>query len=237
VAAGLAAAGRAVYSLDLRGHGESSRPGDGYDLPTFASDLIAALEGLGLEQVVVAGHSLGANVILEAISSRPGLAAGVCLVEGGLVDARDQFATLEDCQARMALPPVAGMPLPRLSGFLRQSNPGWSELRLAAALAAFDVHADGTVAWRLTKDRYEALLRALWAARAADRWPSLQAPALVVAADTGDPAWTAAKRAAEARLRGAVPDIRVEWLTADHDVHTDRPDRIAELLLEAFPAA
>jgi pimeloyl-ACP methyl ester carboxylesterase len=237
VAARLAAAGRAAHALDFRGHGASSRPESGYDLPTFASDLIAALEGLGLEQAVLAGHSLGANVILEAISRRSGLAAGVCFVEGGLIDPRDQFATLEDCLAGMALPPVAGMPLPRLSGYLRQSNPGWSELRVAAALAAFDVHADGTVSWRLTKDRYEAMLRALWAARAADRWPSVQVPALVVAADTGDAAWTASKRAAEARLRGAVPEIRVEWLTADHDVHTDRPDRIAELLLEAFPAA
>jgi pimeloyl-ACP methyl ester carboxylesterase len=236
VAARLAAAGRAVYSLDFRGHGDSSRPDDGYDLPTFASDLIAALEGLGLEHAVLAGHSLGANVILEAISRWPGLAAGVCLVEGGLVDARDQFATLEDCLAKMALPPVTGMPLPRLRGYLRQSNPGWSELRLAAALAAFDVHPDGTVSWRLTAARYEALLRALWAARAADHWASVHVPAVVVAADTGDPSWTAAKQAAEPELRRAIPQVRVEWLTADHDVHTDRPDWIADLLLGAFSA-
>ncbi len=35
-------------------------------------------------------------------------------------------------------------------------------------------------------------------------------------------------------MRRAIPGVRIEWLTADHDVHTDRPDRIADLLLEAF---
>ncbi len=243
VAIRLASAGRESYALDFRGHGESDRPDEGYDLATFASDVIAALDGLGLERAILAGHSLGANVILEAVGRRPGIAAGVGLVEGGLVDARDQFGSLHECLAGTALPRVAGMPLPRLQGYLRQSNPGWSPLRLAAAIAAFDVNADGTVSWRLTESRHEALVRELWAARAADRWPALGsgpeagASTVVVAADTGDESWTEAKRSAEAAMRGAVQGVRIEWLTADHDVHSDRPDEVAALLLEAFGGA
>jgi hypothetical protein len=155
-------------------------------------------------------------------------------VEGGLVDASDQFATLEECLAKLALPPVAGMPLARLQGYLRHANPAWSDARLEAALAAFDVRDDGTVAWRLTQPRQEALLRAMWAARVSDWWPAVQVPAVVAVADTGDAPWTAAKRAADADIRRAIPGVRVEWLTADHDIHTDRPDWVADLLLGAF---
>lgn len=237
VSARLAAFGRASYAIDFRGHGLSDRPDDGYDLATLGSDLVAAVAGLGLDRPILVGHSLGAWAILEAVTRRGVFASGVGLVEGGLVDARDQFATLDEALAKMALPPVGGMPLPRVAGYLRATHPTWSEQRLAATLSAFDVNPDGTVAWRLTTARLEALQRALWEARVADWWPAVQVPALVVAADTGDAPWTAAKRVAEAEIRRAVPGIRVEWLTADHEVHADRPEEVARLLLESFPVA
>jgi len=37
-------------------------------------------------------------------------------------------------------------------------------------------------------------------------------------------------------LSRALPDASVRWLTADHDVHTDLPDEIADLLLGALAA-
>jgi len=109
-------------------------------------------------------------------------AGGIGLVEGGLVDARDQFATIEEGLAKTALPPVAGMPLPRVAGYLRGSHPVWSEQRLAGALSAFDVNLDGTVAWRLTDARSEALFRSLWETSVADSWPAVHVPAVVAVA-------------------------------------------------------
>jgi pimeloyl-ACP methyl ester carboxylesterase len=236
VAGRLVDAGRAAYAIDFRGHGESDRPDTGYDLPTFASDVVAALSGLGVERPILAGHSLGANVALAVESAHPGMVGGIALVEGGLVDASEQFSTLDECVARMALAPVAGMPLPRLTGYLRATNPGWSAERLAATLSAFDVAPDGTVKWRLASARYQSLLHALWEARASDAWSNVSVPLLVAIADNGDAGWTAVKRVAETKVRAAVSTARIEWFTADHDLHADRPDEIARLLLDAFPA-
>ena len=231
VARRLAAAGRLAYAIDFRGHGLSDRPDDGYDLATLGSDIAAAVSALHLERPILVGHSLGAWVILESMASRRVAAGGAGFVEGGLVGASAQFATLEDSLAKLALPSVAGMPLARLQGFLRHTNPAWSDARLEAALAAFDVNADSTVAWRLTPPRHEALLRSMWAARLSDWWPAVNVPAVVAVADTGDAPWTAAKRAAESEIRRAIPAVRVEWLTADHEIHTDRPDWVADQLL------
>jgi pimeloyl-ACP methyl ester carboxylesterase len=231
----LARSGRTAYAVDFRGHGLSDRPDGGYDISTFAADVTTVIAELGLDRPVLAGHSLGANVILEAVAAELQIAAGVALLEGGLVDARDQFATLDECLAGVALAPVAGMPLVRLEGYLRATHPEWTDARLAATISAFDVGDEGTVSWRLTSPRFEALVRALWSARAADFWSSVRVPLTAIAADTGDANWTAAKRAAETQIRAAVPGASVEWLISDHEVHSARPDHVAGLLLEAFP--
>lgn len=51
-----------VVAVDLRGHGRSSAPEDGYDPRTLAGDVVALLQHLGLGPVVVMGHGLGGSV-------------------------------------------------------------------------------------------------------------------------------------------------------------------------------
>jgi pimeloyl-ACP methyl ester carboxylesterase len=48
-----------VYAPDLRGHGASDWPG-GYTIDQLTADLAAFLDALGLERVVLGGHSVGA---------------------------------------------------------------------------------------------------------------------------------------------------------------------------------
>ncbi len=233
----LSAAGHRVHALDFRGHGQSDRPEAGYDLPTFAADLLGTIDGLGLDRPIVVGHSLGAAVILAALAARPEVAdawEGIALVEGGLVPAREQFDSFEECERRLALPPVNGMPLTQVRGYLRGTNPSWSEERLAAALDCFDVDDGGTVSWRLTAPRYAALMRALWDQDVAAGWARLDGRVLILAADTGDAAWTYAKRLAAEHLIADRPRARVAWVMGDHDIHLDRPADVAEALVEAI---
>jgi len=50
-----------VVSLDQRGHGRSDKPATGYRGVDFAHDVITVLDFLGIDQAIVAGHSLGAR--------------------------------------------------------------------------------------------------------------------------------------------------------------------------------
>src|SRR5262249_17749123 len=50
-----------VYALDQRGHGESSRPG-AYSFELMRDDLLGLLDALGLDRVVLVGHSMGGTV-------------------------------------------------------------------------------------------------------------------------------------------------------------------------------
>ncbi|MCZ0978297.1 alpha/beta fold hydrolase [Streptomyces diastatochromogenes] len=48
-----------AYAPTQRGHGDAGKPPDGYLPEDFAADLIAFMDGLGLERAVLAGGSSG----------------------------------------------------------------------------------------------------------------------------------------------------------------------------------
>ena len=54
---------RRVISLDMRGHGESSTPDNGYRVSRLAADLRAVIEALDLDEVDLMGHSIGSSII------------------------------------------------------------------------------------------------------------------------------------------------------------------------------
>lgn len=55
-----------VVSVDLAGHGESGVDRDSWSIPGFGDDVVAVVDALQLDQVVLVGHSMGGSVILDA---------------------------------------------------------------------------------------------------------------------------------------------------------------------------
>jgi pimeloyl-ACP methyl ester carboxylesterase len=77
----LAQSGNRVLCLDLLGHGESDRPPGAtrYSMSRFADQVVALLDHLGIDQAVVGGTSLGANVSLETAARWPERVRGLVL--------------------------------------------------------------------------------------------------------------------------------------------------------------
>jgi non-heme chloroperoxidase len=61
-------AGFRCVTFDRRGHGRSDVPSGGYDLNTFADDLAAIVDTLDLHDVVLVGHSAGAQEVVRYLS-------------------------------------------------------------------------------------------------------------------------------------------------------------------------
>ncbi len=81
LARALAERGNRVITLDLLGHGRSDRPRDmwRYSMSLFGEQVIGLLDHLEVEQAVVAGTSLGANVALEACAFAPERVRGMVI--------------------------------------------------------------------------------------------------------------------------------------------------------------
>lgn len=135
---------RRVLHWNYRGHGASEAPRDPAraTISACASDLLAVLDAAGEERTVLAGHSMGVQVVLEAHRRAPARVAGLLLVCGAPGRVLDTFH--DTSVLRTALP--------------------WARLVLdrwpAATRAAFQalVTADVAVDWALAFEVNRALL-------------------------------------------------------------------------------
>ena len=75
----LAARGFAVLAPDLPGHGRSSGPAL-RSVEALADWLLSLLDAAGVKRALLAGHSMGSLVVLEAASRSPQRAAGLALL-------------------------------------------------------------------------------------------------------------------------------------------------------------
>lgn len=71
------AADHTVVALDLPGHGASGRDREVWTLDAYADDVVAVVEALGLDRVVLVGHSMGGPVSLLAAAKLEGRVEGV----------------------------------------------------------------------------------------------------------------------------------------------------------------
>ncbi len=100
LAPAIAEAGHRVVLVDMLGHGASDQPHDmqSYSMPQFGRDVIALLDHLQIEQAVIGGTSLGANVALEAACAAPervrGLVIEMPVLENGIAAAGVMFVPL-----------------------------------------------------------------------------------------------------------------------------------------------
>jgi pimeloyl-ACP methyl ester carboxylesterase len=233
VAEALAGKGLPVAAVDLRGHGRSAKPDAGYDFITMTDDLVAVLDALGFARAVVAGQSMGANLVLELAWRFLERVRGVACIDGGWIELGRRFPDWESCAAALAPPAFGGRPAAEIEVMLRQRHPDWPEAGIRGSLACFEHRPDGTVAPWLTAERHMALLRALWEHRPSTRYPEIEVPVLLVPAGHTSPAGERPEQVEAAAA--ALPRGEVHWMTGDHDLHAQHPEAVADLLSSFSP--
>jgi pimeloyl-ACP methyl ester carboxylesterase len=223
VGAALAERGHGSIAVDLRGHGESPKPDDGYDFATMVGDLLPLLE----DRPVLAGQSYGGNVVVHLAARHPDLVRAIACIDGGAIDLRGRFSSLDDCLAAMRPPyeQFEGIRRADEEAYLRRAHPDWPESGIQGALAVNEELPDGTIRARLGWARHRQIVEAMWNEPPTDLFPKLEVPVLFLVA-------SARMRAAVEAAVAAVPDGRAMYLEgADHDVHAQRPTEVADALV------
>ncbi|QEC50435.1 alpha/beta hydrolase [Baekduia soli] len=238
----LDALGHPSVSVDLRGHGTSDKPDGGYDFPTMVEDLVRVLSALAAEhgerwrRPVVAGQSMGGNLVVELAASHPGAVAAVAGVDGGMIDLPAHFPAWADCERELAPPDLTHRTPDELRAMIRAGSPDWPEEGIDAMMACFGVSDEGTVRPHLTRERHMRLLRELWERPPARRLAHLTVPMLLLPAEGGGSvAFTADKRRDVQHALDTLARGRAHWFSpADHDIHAQHPRQLAEVLHDAI---
>ncbi|MFF4623914.1 alpha/beta fold hydrolase [Nonomuraea jabiensis] len=211
-----------VIRIDLLGHGRSGQPADGgYAVPDQARRAGTALDRLGVEHAVVAGHSSGGVVATALAEQRPDLVTALALINTG--PSMDAFIAQEPT----AIGPSQWPPSDELirqfasTGFSRADYPVPQDL--VDDLRGMSFHA------------FVAIMRApreyLEEQALPDRLKVLGKPLLVIFGEA-DRRW----RSSSAAGYRAVPGAKVELLPGTgHSPILEDPRRTADLLL-AFTA-
>jgi pimeloyl-ACP methyl ester carboxylesterase len=70
-----------VITPDLRGFGKSTAPDANASIETYAHDMLALLDHLGIQTAIVGGHSMGGQITLEMYREAPERFAGMLLID------------------------------------------------------------------------------------------------------------------------------------------------------------
>lgn len=70
-----------VVAIELAGHGSSGRDRSEWTMDAFGQDVVAVVDALGLDRVVLVGFSMGAIAALEAAERMPDRTLGVVFVD------------------------------------------------------------------------------------------------------------------------------------------------------------
>jgi len=69
-----------LLAIDQRGHGETDKPENGYEMRDFAADAAAFLDAMGIRSAVVVGHSMGSFVAMQTALDHPAKVSQLVLI-------------------------------------------------------------------------------------------------------------------------------------------------------------
>lgn len=161
------ASDRRVVTLDQRGHGHSTKTGrlEGYSLEQLVADLAVVLETVGDGPVDLLGHSMGGQVVMGLVLSRPDLVSSLVLMD---TSARS-FTPPDEALAAVvhawidAFDPAQGMPDslsiggPEEALIEAATTPAWQEEK-AASFAGMDPYAIKALGLELLADASDRLV-------------------------------------------------------------------------------
>ena len=219
-------------AVDMRGHGWSEAPEDGYEKERLADDLLALLDALGIEDVTLAGHDWGAYVgFLIGIRAPERLRSLLALAIGHLWPSRrdrldPRRLAAFAYQAPLSLP--GGARLLIRHGLVRRAlTPGTRGTFTERDIELYEERMQGEVGARVTQAMYRTFLLRELPAIARGRYAEahLRVPTLLVTGERDMITRHSDLRGHE----GHAADMRIEELAgAGHFLPEERPAEIAD---------
>ena len=219
-----------VYVPDQRFHGATGPLPGGVALEDTRADLLAWLDGVGLERVNLVGHSWGGKVALDFTAAHPERVRRLVLVDPVPPQGQEWFIRWNEPVSACVFAPERGpfadrAALRRAKGrlaWLRHAQP-WM---LQAFDASFVRRPDGTIHPILSPDRFDAIYHDVLQRPSPLPLDGVTMPVLLIRATFSampfyeQTAW----------LRRQLPQLREASVVGEHSLHATNPVSLARAI-------
>ena len=211
-----------VITPDLRGFGKSTIPNANGSDETYAQDIIALMDHLGIQRAIIGGHSMGGQITLELYREVPQRFLGMILFDTNPMAAsiveQAEFPAFGVQSQKLGVPSIVSTITPQmLTGYERLTDP-------SRTLEMMDILAEGSINGVVgggealaTRMDYSAML------------PKITVPTLVVVG-VDDPIYSLE---ISETTKDAVPTSTLAIIpVAEHASMFERPDLVNAVIRE-----
>jgi pimeloyl-ACP methyl ester carboxylesterase len=238
-----------TIAIDLRGHGLSDAPVEGYDVGTLARDVLAVLDGAGPPapdaggrgiRPVLAGHGFGGAVAAAAAALLGDRCGGLVLVDGGWesLSTSSELTPDEFVRALEEPPEVLRSMAAYLADRAAFDPSSWDGDQERAAREAVAELPSGRLVPAIHPHVRDGIVDAMFAYDPVGTLSDVDAPILaLVAADDGSGRHRASFRATSEALRRLGRPVVAAVFEEGHNLMRYRPAEVAAAVLGAAETA
>lgn len=208
-----------AIAITMRGHGDSDKPLQGYEMEDFAADIIAFMDHFGYSRATFVGHSMGSVIAERLAIDHPDRVKKLILIGASARVVGNVLLT-------EVLDAVAGLEDPIPYEFVYEFQAGTAPNPISSAFIDGIVSETEKVPARIWRDALEGLLRADYT----EEVSKIQAPTLLIWGG-GDAIFSAAEQQ-DLLDRIAGSQIAV-YPNLSHSVNWEQP-RLVALEIDLF---
>ncbi|MBI4302309.1 MAG: alpha/beta hydrolase [Chloroflexi bacterium] len=216
-----------ILALDQRGHGDSAWASDGaYTIEDHISDIQALVEILGLRDMILIGHSMGARHALMYSALYPQRTSRLILIEGRPDDDAQVSETIR--QTIIAMPEVMGSRKEveqEIRRLLPLASPRLIQFLVGHSVKPFH---NSKLTWKFDRAIRDKARQGPW--RVVNLWPLVElicCPTLIVRGAESSILTDAGSRQMQASIAGSQ---LIEIEGASHTVPQDKPLALIEAI-------
>ena len=214
-----------IYALDLRGHGLSDKPDGEYSLSQLSQDVKSFLIQKKLENIIVVGQSMGADLAVMLASEKNSKIVGCVCIDGGAIDLKQKYQDWNNCFDKLKPPMLDGEDKDSLMKRWKRYKTDWPQEALDSQMNIFEIDSENKIKKRLSLENHMKIVRSIWENKPYFYLNSLEVPILFILVNFS----LNYKKIVNNNL-----NIKQVKLEGDHDIHAQKPDIVSDIIVSAI---
>ena len=209
--------GYSSIGIDLRGHGNSSKPSNGYTLETFSEDISIIIRRHLKVKPIFIGQSMGANLgVILAKEKKPIIQGCIC-IDGGFINLKNKFPNWKECEKQLTPPNLDHLQLPKLKELIEINHSDWPNLSIQGTLNNWKIFNNLKIKKKLSIKKHLLLLKSLWN-QEPNNINQLNVSTLLI------------NSTIKQNFENLPSNTKIINLEGDHDIHAQKPDLISKII-------